>query len=175
MVRFSAPERDIEQMLRFLSRRMPAGVRMVPLQAGHRDALRWRRTVRPLIDSLRSEDGPISWGMRTAPASGDPAHRLTVREDEQTETLHVDPDASHLIGLNFGPAEGAERRRDALILVRDWDLEGGHSAEPDVVREADAARNLVERTARHLRRGAVRNDGRWILGENESASEAVEE
>lgn len=173
MVRFSAPERDIEQMLRFLSRRLPGGVHLVPLLAAHRDELRWRRTFRPLVNALRTSDTPMAWGIREAAPSASAAAsgehhppRLITSRDPETAALVVDPDASQLITLALGPAEGAERRRDALLLVRDWDLEAGPSVDAALTERAEHARSAVERTARHLRRSAVREGGRWILGVN---------
>jgi len=177
MVRFSATQSDIEQMLRFLTRRMPGGVRLVPLQAAHRDELRWRRTIRPLISALRNRDSTMAWGLRPGAHehADNPLPRLTVTRDKHHGTMRIDPDTSQLITLVLGPAEGAERRRDSLLLVRDWDMEAGDDPDAALIERADEARSLVERTARHLRRNAVRESGRWIVRaeDNTDATEAA--
>ncbi|MBC8101330.1 MAG: hypothetical protein H7Z41_01915 [Cytophagales bacterium] len=175
MVRFSAAEADIEQMLRFLVRRMPSGIRLVPLQARHRDDLRWRRTIRPLVHALRATDGPIAWGLRDAPP-GDTSRagmaaipRLDAVQDPKTGTLTIDPDDSQLITLALGPAEGKSRRREALLLMRDWDVEADVEPDTPLARRADLARSLVDRCSRHLRRNAFQVEGRWLVGDTEPA------
>jgi hypothetical protein len=168
MVRFSASELDIEQMLRFLARRMPYGIRLVPLLAKHRDDLRWRRTIRPLVSALRAMDTPFAWGIRDAPESQETSSalsQLSVEKDNKTGALVVDPDESHLITLAVGPAEGPERRREGLLLMRDWDLEAGDEGDSKLSKRADLARSLVDRCSRHLRRNASQEEGRWVVAE----------
>jgi hypothetical protein len=168
MVRFSASEPDIELMLRFLARRMPSGIRLVPLLAKHRDDLRWRRTVRPLVNAMRATDTPLAWGIRDAPPPPETASalsQLSVEQDNKTGALVVDPDESQLITLALGPVEGPERRREALLLMRDWDLEAGDEADSKLSARADLARSLVDRCSRHLRRNASQENGRWIVVE----------
>jgi hypothetical protein len=166
MVRFSASELDIEQMLRFLARRMPSGIRLVPLLARHRDDLRWRRTIRPLVTAMRTTDTPLAWGIRDAPEAPETSSALSllsVEQDNKTGSLVVDPDESHLITLALGPAEGPERRREALLLMRDWDMEAGAEDDAKLARRADLARSLVDRCSRHLRRNASQENGRWVV------------
>ncbi len=169
MVRFSASETDIEQMLRFLARRMPDGIRLVPLLARHRDDLRWRRTVRPLVTAMRSTDAPLAWGIRDTPPPPETSSALSllnVTQDTKTGALTVDPDASQLITLALGPVEGGqERRREALLLMRDWDMEAGVGADSNLSARANLARSLVDRCSRHLRRNASQVNGRWIVTE----------
>lgn len=169
MVRFSASELDIEQMLRFLARRMPTGIRLIPLLARHRDDLRWRRTIRPLITAMRTTDTPLAWGIRDTPEPPETSSALSllsVKQDDKTGTLVVDPDDSQLITLALGPVEGPERRREALLLMRDWDLEAAETqSDSRLSRRADLARSLVDRCSRHLRRNASQENGRWIVVE----------
>ncbi len=168
MVRFSASEPDIEQMLRFLARRMPSGIRLIPLLAKHRDDLRWRRTVRPLVNAMHATDTPLAWGIRDAPPPPEISSALSylcVEQDTKTGTLVVDPDESQLITLALGPVEGPDRRREALLLMRDWDLEAGAEAGSLLSARADLARSLVDRCSRHLRRNASQENGRWVVVE----------
>ena len=171
MVRFSASERDIEQMLRFLARRMPTGIRLVPLLARHRDDLRWRRTIRPLVTALRTVDSPFAWGIRDAPKTPEASSalsQLSVEKDNKTGAFIVDPDESHLITLALGPAEGPGRRREALLLMRDWDMEADVEGGNELTQRADLARSLVDRCSRHLRRNASQENGRWIVSSEAS-------
>ncbi len=167
MVRFSASELDIEQMLRFLARRMPTGIRLVPLLARHRDDLRWRRSIRPLVTAMRTVDSPFAWGIRDAskktPEASSALSQLSVEKDNKTGAIVVDPDESHLITLALGPAEGPERRREALLLMRDWDMEADIEGDSELSQRADLARSLVDRCSRHLRRNASQENGRWVV------------
>jgi hypothetical protein len=166
MVRFSASELDIEQMLRFLARRMPSGIRLVPLLARHRDDLRWRRTIRPLVATLRNTDKPLAWGIRDAPLDQETSSALSllsVEKDDKTGAITVDPDESHLITLALGPAEGSDRRREGLLLMRDWDLEADAEDDSSLAQRANLARSLVDRCSRHLRRNASQENGRWVV------------
>jgi hypothetical protein len=180
MVRFSAEEREIAALVRFLARRAPGGLWMLPLEASHRDELRFRRTPRPFLTRLAREDGPLSWGLLPFPdapngAGTTPPKRVAVDRTEQAEAtarLRVDPDESGLIVLALGPPQGPERRRDGVLATRDplpvrvspvpaalvsENGDAGDGSAPDL--RAD----LVEKCARRLRRRAVRRegDGRW--------------
>jgi|GEM_PF-3368516 hypothetical protein len=183
MIRFSATELELEAMLRFLTRRIRdpqappdadgrrrGRLLLTPLTAADRDALRFRRTTRPLVNQLRSEDGPLAWGMRLASDEDAP---LVVRRDRATRELHVDPEASRLIVLALGPVHsGGERRREGVLEVRDWVAEEEMVA-PDAPADAPrpkgvillpqalVARDLVERCARRLRRRGHQISGRW--------------
>lgn len=186
MIRFSATEREVEAMLRFLLRRtrdpearfMSGGARrsngllLTPLMATDRDQLRFRRTSRPLIHRLRADDAPLAWGLRLL---SDAAAPLVVRRDRQTRELHVDPESSRLILLWLGAAQaGAERRREGVLEVRDWvasedDELTSPEAPPDSPRPKGVvllpqtllARDLVERCSRRLRRRGHLVSGRW--------------
>src|SRR5437762_902933 len=115
MIRFNANEMEIERVLRFLSRRMRGRLRAVPLEGKGRDDLRFRHTLYPLIHRLESADDPLAWGLCR---HTEPELPLVVRRKGSTR-LTVDPEASHLIVLDLGPAEGLDRRRDAILSIRD--------------------------------------------------------
>ncbi|MES2459242.1 MAG: hypothetical protein V4671_01575 [Armatimonadota bacterium] len=147
---------------------MPDGIRLIPLLARHRDDLRWRRTIRPLVTAMRTKDTPLAWGIRDAPGTAETSSAvslLSVEKDNKTGSLVVDPDESQLITLALGPAEGPDRRREALLLMRDWDLEAGAEEDSKLSERADLARSLVDRCSRHLRRNASQENGRWVVFE----------
>ena len=169
MIRFSADEAELEALLRFLMRRGvklsngqgAEGVLMAPLAAGSRDDLRFRRTPRPLLTRLREEDAALTWGLRPAFEQGEPL--VTART--RTGQLQVDPEASRMIVLQLGPAQGPERRREGLLEARDWFDPA--DASPDTLatqsRREHFARELVERCARRIRRRGRLENGRWHI------------
>lgn len=154
MVRFSAPPEEIAALLRFAARRLPNGMRLVPLSASNRDDLRFRRTSRPLLRALERSNASLLWGICSSTEDETPLAKQYATDSEQ---IQVDPEASRLIVLWLGPAEGPERRREGLLEVRDWLNAAGDALLP----ESEAARDLVERCARRLRRRGVYENGRW--------------
>lgn len=162
MIRFSAGESEIAGLLHFLARRMPGGLRLVPMSGRTRADLRLRHTPRPLLRQLESVDQALEWGLR--PATGDDAAPiLSRRTDSSNDPLIVDADASRLIVLQLGPAQGQERRRDGLLEARDW-VERDASGKT-LLPESSVARDLVERCARRVRRRGQYQQGRWHLPE----------
>ena len=158
MIRFSAVESEVEALLRFLTRRSPGGLLMAPLTATNQDELRFRRTPRPLMQRLETDDAAALWGLRPAMDHDAP---LVKRHDQASGLLVVEPEASRLIVLQMGAAQGPERRREGLLEARDW-------TDPADVRavvtpQALFARALVTRCARRLRRRGCLENGRWYL------------
>ena len=160
MIRFSAAESEIEALLRFLARRTPGGLVLAPLVGKDRDDLRLRRTPRPLMQRLEKEDPATTWGLR--PASDRDAPLVKTR-DPASGLLVVDPEASRLIVLQVGAAQGAERRREGLLEVRDW--ADSADAQPVITPQALFARALLVRCARRLRRRGSLENGRWYVEE----------
>lgn len=161
MIRFSAGEEEIACLLHFLARRMPGGIRMVPLKARDRDDLRFRHSPRPLIERLaRDPSAAQAWGLRP----GDDADASLIRlpaASPRSQSIAVDPEASRLIVLHLGPAQGPERRRDGLLEARDWTADSPDG--PRLLPQSALARDLVQRGARHLRRRGQMLNGRWHL------------
>lgn len=143
--------------MRFLARRMPGGMVMTPLAAKSRDDLRFRRTPRPLLSRLEEDAQPTIWGLR--PARDEDAPFVASRNGQGL--IHVDPEASRLIVLQLGSAQGRAGRRDGLLEVRDW-MDG---SEPLLTPQAEQARSLVERCARRIRRRGQLQNGHWHLPE----------
>lgn len=136
MVRFSVSESEIAALVRFLTRRTEGGLWMVPLEAAHRDELRFRRTARPFLRRLTYGEQPLHWGLLPAPEkSGDsdvmpPAARISVRRvraasgsnatpDTTQPLLSVDPDLNGLIVLILSEPSGPSRRREGILATRD--------------------------------------------------------
>lgn len=159
MIRFSAVEPEIEAMLRFLARRTPGGLRMTPLAGRNRDDLRFRRTPRPLMKRLVGDDAATQWGLRPATDADAP---VVKKRDPASGLLIVDPEASRLILLQLGAAQGPERRRDGLLEARDWTDTSAEA--PVTAPQALFARALLERCARRLRRHGCQKNGRWFQG-----------
>ncbi len=157
MIRFSAETSEIERMLRYLGRRMPGGMLMLPLVGADRHDLRFRRTPRPLLERLNEEDGATAWGLRPGAYQDWPV----VTRHNGSERLVVDADASHLILLQLDSAEGFDRRRNGLLSVRDWWNLDPTNAETE--KQALFARSLVERCARRVRRRGYFENGRWHI------------
>jgi hypothetical protein len=157
MIRFTAEPCEIERMLRYLTRRMPGGMRLVPLEGKDRHDLRFRHTPRPLLTRLETDDRPTAWGLRAGAYDAAPL----VRQGKRAGPLCVEAEASHLIVLDLGPAQGAARQREGLLFVRDW------PEPPDEDGSADSdltfSKHLLERCARSIRRRGRFEDGRWYL------------
>jgi hypothetical protein len=156
MFRFAAGEEEIIALLKFLGQRAGGGVMCLPLLARHRDDLRFRVTIRPLAERLGRDERGMAWGFC---ARRHPPERLFVARNEE-RLFRVDPEASRLILLDFGPVVGGERRREAVIETRDW----VHKDTPEELAPASvAARKLVEKCARRMRRRGVFDGWRWQI------------
>jgi hypothetical protein len=155
MVRFSAGEDEITALLRFMTRKSRGGLRLVPLLTPRRDDLRLRRTTRPIARRITEDDGPTAWGLRLA-TSDAIAPPLRIKRLKESGNYIVDPEASRLVLFQLGPASGSERRREAVLEVRDPEDENGI---PHPLNERD----LIERCARRLRRRSQFENGRWIV------------
>ncbi len=149
-------------MLRFLARRTPGGLLMMPLTGRNRDDLRFRRTSRPLMQRLAADDAATQWGLRSATDKDAP---LVKKRDASSGLLIVDPEASRLILLRLGAAQGAARRRDGLLEARDWTISPAADELPVIAPQALFARALLERCARRLRRHGCLENGRWFVPE----------
>jgi hypothetical protein len=157
MIRFSAEASEIEHMLRFLSRRMPGGLWMLPLVGADRHDQRFRRTPRPLIERLEEDASPTAWGLRPGAYKDRP---IVFKRDSSRRRV-VDAEASHLILLQLEEAQGLHGRREGILAVRDWWDSG--TSHTELSAQAVLIRNLLERYARRVRRRGHFENGRWYI------------
>lgn len=155
MIRFTAEPCEIERILRYLTRRMPGGARLVPLEGRDRHDLRFRHTPRPLLTRLAADDRPTAWGLRAGAENAAPF----VRQGKGAESFGVEAEASHLIVLALGQAQGAARQREGLLFVRDWPELPGEDGSSDLA----VSKHLLECCARTIRRRGRFEGGRWHL------------
>jgi hypothetical protein len=184
MVRFSAAESEIVALIRRMTssrkRRIDAAANpgrgcihlLVPLEATSRDDLRFRHTAAPLARRLALTDSPVVWGLyaggsdkkrdaRSVPAA------VRAAKDPKSGLFLVDAEAIGLIVLQLGPPTGPERRREGLLLAADHAFHISdkvpHEGELSGQDSARFSRDVVERSARRLRRRGEWRDGRWFV------------
>lgn len=144
MIRFSASEEEIGALVRFLKRRAPGNrLFLAPLHPESRDR-RLRRTARPLLSALASDNKSTRWGLFTS-------------LDAAPTATRADEDACLML-LQLGP-EDNEGRREALLEARDEMAPDRHT----LTHRSEVARTLVEKCARRLRRRGNREKGRWVI------------
>ena len=177
MIRFSASEEEITGLLRFMERRARtlfrtgSGLLFVPLVSGTAATPRPRRTARTLKYLLRDTNTVQFWGVRL---QSDAAHPYTAKRNAETGKYILDTEASRLILLALGTvqssADSTERRREGLLELRDWVEEPAPEPVAEGVPAAKgvvflpqslAARDLVERCVRRLRRRGSLVASRW--------------